>query len=72
MTDNDELAEWEPDIIINGRQLTKAQAMVVRVAVSCFDPDCGNDDPGMAISKAYHSRMIEVFMMMLRPPPVPR
>ncbi len=55
----------EPDIIINGVQLTAAQAMAVRVAVSSFDVDCGDDEHGIAMNKAYEARINEVFRIML-------
>jgi len=58
----------EPDITINGIRLTEAQAMLVRVAVSSFDPDCGDDEHGSLMTKAYTGRMREVFLMMVGRP----
>ena len=55
----------EPDITINGTRLTSAQAMAVRVAVSSFDADCGDDEHGKAMSKIYTDRLNEVFRIML-------
>ena len=58
----------EPEITINGMRLTNAQAMAVRVAVSSFDADCGDDDHGRAMTKAYTERLNEVFRIMLGKP----
>lgn len=55
----------EPEITINGVQLTVAQAMTVRVAVSSFEPDCGDDEHGVAMTRAYQERAREVFRIML-------
>jgi hypothetical protein len=55
----------ELEIIINGVRLSNAQAMAVRVAVSAFDADCGDDELGAAMSKAYSDRLNEVFRIML-------
>jgi hypothetical protein len=55
----------EPEIIINGVHLTNAQAMAVRVAISSFDVDCGDDEHGLAMSKAYAARLNEVFRIMI-------
>jgi len=57
----------EPEIIINGVRLTNAQAMAVRVAISSFDADCGDDEHGKAMSKAYTNRINEVLRIMLSP-----
>lgn len=48
--------------------LTAAQAMAVRVAVSSFDADCGDDEHGKAMAKAYTDRLNEVFRMMVGKP----
>lgn len=61
----------EPEIIINGIRLTDAQAMAVRVAVSSFDVDCGDDEHGRAMNKAYTARLNEVFRLMIGKAPVP-
>ena len=58
----------EPEITINGVRLTNAQAMAVRVAVSSFDADCGDDEHGIAMTKAYTDRLNEVFRIMLGKP----
>lgn len=58
----------EPEITINGVQLTTAQAMAVRVAISSFDMDCGDDEHGRAMSKAYADRLNEVFRIMIGKP----
>lgn len=50
----------EPEITINGVRLTSGQAMAVRVAISSFNPDCGDDEHGRAMSKAYADRLREV------------
>lgn len=57
----------EPDIIINGITLTDAQAMAVRVAISAFAPDCGDDEHGVAMNRLYRERLREVFRIMVRP-----
>lgn len=54
----------EPEILINGVQLTSAQAMTVRVALSAADWDCGNDDLGKQLSEGYKARAREVFAIM--------
>jgi len=59
----------EPEITINGTKLTTAQAMAIRVAVSSFDVDCGDDEHGQAMNKAYTDRLNEVFRIMLGKPP---
>lgn len=58
----------EPDITINGIRLTEAQAMLVRVAVSGFDPDCGDDAHGEYMTKAYTKLRREVFLIMVGKP----
>lgn len=58
----------EPEIIINGQRLTPAQAMTVRVALSSFEPHCGDDEQGIAMAKAYTDRASEVFRIMLGKP----
>lgn len=55
----------EPTIIINGQQLTDAQAMTVRVAIEHFAVDLaerglGNDERAKAISKGYLDRIGEI------------
>ncbi len=58
----------EPEIVINGVTLTTAQAMTVRVALSTFDPDCGDDEHGAAMTKAYIEHARVVFRIMLGHP----
>jgi hypothetical protein len=61
----------EASITINDRQLSTAQAMAVRVAVSDFyaemqDPDAlGDDEHGRAMTKAYRERIAEVIEFMV-------
>lgn len=56
----------EPEITINGVRLTDAQAMAIRVAIASFDTDCGNDEHGRAMTRAYTDRLNEVFRIMNR------
>lgn len=62
----------EPEIVINGTRLSHAQAMTVRVAITSFNPDCGDDQHGIAMTKAYAERANEVFRIMLGKPAVAR
>jgi hypothetical protein len=55
----------EPKITINGVELTEAQALTVRVAISGWDWDCGEDEVGKAMSKAYRARAREILKIML-------
>lgn len=55
----------EPKITINGRELTEAQAMTVRVAVQSYamslsSEGLGEDETGKAIAKSYLARITEV------------
>ena len=59
----------EPNIIINGIQLTTAQAMTVRVALSGCRWDCGDDKHGIALRKAYEARTREVLAIMFSQEP---
>lgn len=57
--------EAEPKIIINGIELTEAQALTVRVAVQSFaiglsSQGLGDDATGMAIAAGYHARIAEI------------
>jgi hypothetical protein len=60
----------EPKITINGRELTEAQAMTIRVAVSAFlvemsdDDALGGDQHGIAMARAYWERCTELVKMM--------
>lgn len=62
--------EWqEPSITINGTPLSKGQAMLVRVALSGFDPDCGDDEHGRLMTAAYRARLSEVLALIIPSPP---
>jgi hypothetical protein len=60
----------EPAITVNGRRLTEAQAMTVRVALNHFSRDMGESgalgggEHGKAMSKAYQHRAGEALEMM--------
>jgi len=60
----------EPTIIINGQQLTFAQAMSVRVAINSFrmfvcDPD-NADNIGLKLAQGYDEQLQEVEVAMRR------
>jgi hypothetical protein len=61
----------EPRITVNGQELTSAQAMAVRAALTDFyfimgEPNAlGFDEHGVAITAAYRARVREVLGMML-------
>lgn len=60
----------EPTIIINGKQLTTAQAMTLRVANSNFASDLrteglGDDEMSRAIAADYLARTAEIEALML-------
>jgi len=61
----------EPTIIINGHRLTRAQSMTVRVALSSFEADCGNDAHGIAMTKGYNGCVGEIIGMLLKEPVAP-
>jgi len=55
----------EAIIVINGQQLTEAQAATVRVALEGFASDLhndglGDDDHGKAMTKIYQDRISEI------------
>lgn len=59
----------EPNITINGRTLTEAQAMTLRVALGAFVMDMqlsglGNDSNGKELAKAYLSNAKEIASIM--------
>lgn len=54
----------EPEITINGAKLSTAQAMVVRVAISSFEPDCGDDIHGHFMTAAYRKHLTEIIKFM--------
>ncbi len=58
----------EPKITINGKSLTEAQAMTIRVAVNSFSIDLqsnglGDDEHGKAMTKLYLERIKEINTM---------
>lgn len=58
----------EPKIVINGKFLSDAQAMTVRVAVNSFSIDLqsnglGDDEHGKAMTKLYVERIQEINTM---------
>ena len=58
----------EPTIVINGKQLTEAQAMAVRVAVSDFLAQLTDKDFMKSLGAAgpmYQARLAEVQRLML-------
>ena len=64
----------EPQIYLNGFEVTDAQSMAVRVAITSFhqemgDADAlGDDSHGRQMVKAYRERLGEVLKLMLDPP----
>lgn len=62
----------EPSITINGHELTQAQSMAVRMAITNFhaetaDPHAlGRDEHGLRMCTAYHLRLDEVLKIILR------
>ena len=60
----------EPHIILNGMELTDAQSMAVRVAVTSFHQEMGDKDPlgddeiGRQMASAYRDRLTEVLKLM--------
>ncbi|MDE9483963.1 hypothetical protein KKJ06_20525 [Xenorhabdus bovienii] len=66
-------AEKEPSIIINGIELTTAQAMSVRNAISVHrswlvENGLGNDQRGKDIAEGYKAHLGEVENIILYPP----
>lgn len=61
----------EPLITISGRQLTEAQAMAVRVAITAYhqemaDPVAlGDDEDGRRMTEAYRDRLTEVLQIIV-------
>lgn len=41
-------------VTINGLALTRGEVMTLRVALTSFDTDCGDDEHGKAMTKAYN------------------
>ena len=61
----------ESIVVINGQQLTSAQAMVVRIAVATFVSEpradvLGDDEMGRAIAAAQKARAQEVEALLQR------
>jgi len=60
------MKEWtEPDFILNGTRLSKAQSMTVRVAIGHFSSyliheGLGDDQHGKQITDAYLDRLQEI------------
>lgn len=55
----------EPTVTINGKRLTEAQAMTVRVAIEHFASDLreeglGGDEHGKTMTAAYLARISEI------------
>lgn len=61
----------EPQITINGHQLSFGQSMALRVAATNMLSEMsnhgalGNDDDGAQIVAAYHARLTEIINLML-------
>src|SRR5258708_2057332 len=61
----------EPAIIINGKTLSTAQAMTVRVALGSFAHDMaepnalGDDEHGRAMAMAYAKHLRDIFLLMM-------
>lgn len=61
----------EPHIVVNGIELSTAQAMAVRVALSSFAAEMGAPDAlggdlhGRTMARAYRERLLEVFRIMV-------
>lgn len=63
------IAVIEPEIIINGVQLSTAQAMTLRVALGSFSQDLYNsglceDDHGITMKLLYQTRIREINKIM--------
>lgn len=65
--------DTEANIVINGVELTNAQSMALRVAVTTFngdmasDPDrLGTDEHGRTMTKAYRERTAEILSLIFR------
>ncbi len=56
----------EPTIVINGAQLTEAQAMTVRVSIETFATDLGNKMLGEEITPLYLARIQEIRGLMYK------
>ena len=64
----------EPQIYLNGFELTDAQSMAVRVAITSFHQEMGesdalgDDEAGRKLAAGYRERLGEVLKLMLEPP----
>ena len=64
----------EPHTIINGMELTDAQAMAVRVAVTSFYQEMGeknalgDDEVGRKLASGYRDRLMEGLKLMAETP----
>jgi hypothetical protein len=46
--------EWKEAVVtVNGKTLTVGESMTLRVALASFDCDCGDDEHGLFMTKAY-------------------
>jgi len=57
----------EPTIIVNGRQLSEAEVMTVRVALSSMTFDCGDDEHGKRMATLYRENVHSVLQTMQQP-----
>lgn len=55
----------EADVTINGHRLTGGQVMTLRVALSAFDPDCGDDEHGKRMTQQYKEKQAELLKMLI-------
>ena len=56
----------EPFVTVNGTPLNTAQSGALRVALTQFEPDCGDDDLGRQMTADYRRLKHEVLELMLR------
>jgi hypothetical protein len=57
-------AHKEACVTINGVELTPAQSMTLRVALSVWDASCGDDKLGKSLQAAYLRRTTEILKVM--------
>jgi hypothetical protein len=62
----------EPHIVINGQELTEAQAMTVRVALQVFAVSVGEDPRYGETGRNYLARITEINRLMAAKPDGPR
>lgn len=58
----------EATIIVNGRQLSEPEAMTVRVALSSMNFDCGDDEHGKLMARAYRQNAQKVLRTIVERP----